>query len=514
MHHHRSAIFLDRDGMLIEDVGVLNNPDDIQLFPDTVDALRQLQKKYLLFVVTNQPGIADGLVTAGQVAEINKSLDGILSQEGVHVRRWYVCPHDRKDRCQCIKPNPEFLRQTAIEYNLDLGRCFVIGDHPHDILTGDTAGAYGLYLLTGHGHKHLEDLPPDKPVFHTIGDAAEWILKHPQAEKDISRAVHKGAKIIRRGGLVAFPTETVYGLGADVFNAVAVARIFEVKGRPLHNPLIVHVSDWRQIPPLVSHVSETAKRLMERFWPGPLTLVLQKSAIVPDIVTAGNPTVAIRMPANTWARKLIALSGKPIAAPSANAFGRTSPTTAGHVEDQLHGFYDVLIDGGACRVGVESTVLSLVEDTPLLLRHGGVSHEEIVEITKRVEIYRSQKKTGKRLESPGMMPAHYAPSTPLILVDDIDSYGRRSDVGVICFKSPSIHFQAPTAVLSPRGDMREAAINLYQAMRKLDRMGLSFIAVERIPNNGIGAAVNDRLSKASFQSMPSSLRPDTILRQE
>ena len=476
--------------------------------------MRQLQKKYLLFVVTNQPGIANGLVTTGQVSEINKSLDGILSHEGVHVRHWYVCPHDRKDRCQCIKPNPAFLRQAAIDYNLDLGQCFVIGDHPHDILTGDAVGAYGLYLLTGHGHKHLEELPPDKPVFHTIGDAAKWILKHPQAEKDISRAVHKGAKIIRRGGLVAFPTETVYGLGADAFNADAVARIFEVKKRPLHNPLIVHVSEQRQIKPLVTHISKTAEKLMERFWPGPLTLVLAKSAVVPDIVTAGNPTVAIRMPANTWARELIALSGKPIAAPSANAFGRTSPTTAQHVEDQLHGHYDVLIDGGACRVGVESTVLSLAGNTPLLLRAGGVSHEEIVEITKSVEIYRPQNKTGKRLESPGMMPTHYAPSTPLLLVDDINRYRQRSDVGLICFKNPSVHFQAPTAVLSPHGDIREAAVNLYQAMRKLDRMGLSFIAVERIPNNGIGAAVNNRLSKASLKSMPSSLRPDTILRQE
>lgn len=301
MHHHRSAIFLDRDGTLIEDAGVLSNPDDIRLFPDAVDALRQLQKKYLLFVVTNQPGIANGLLTAGQVAEINKSLDGILSQEGIHIRQWYVCPHARKDGCQCIKPNPAFLLQAAGDYDLDLRQSFVIGDHPHDVLTGEAVGAFGLYLLTGHGPKHLDELPQDKLIFHTLGDAARWILKHPNAERDIFHALEAGVEAILRGGLVAFPTETVYGLGADAFNAVAVARIFEVKGRPLHNPLIIHVSDRRQVQSLVAHLSETAKRLMERFWPGPLTLVFPKSSMVPDIVTAGNPTVAIRIPANIWA---------------------------------------------------------------------------------------------------------------------------------------------------------------------------------------------------------------------
>ncbi|MDP2854295.1 MAG: L-threonylcarbamoyladenylate synthase [Smithellaceae bacterium] len=502
MHHHKSAIFLDRDGTLIEDAGVLSNPEDIRLFPDTIDALRQLQKKYFLFVVTNQPGIANGLVTAGQVAEMNKSLDGILSQEGIHIRQWYVCPHARKDRCQCIKPNPEFLLQAAKDYDLDLRQSFVIGDHPHDVLTGEAVGAFGLYLLTGHGPKHLDELPQDKLIFHTLGNAAGWILKHPNAERDITCDIQLGAEAIRRGGLVAFPTETVYGLGADVFNTDAVARIFEVKQRPLHNPLIVHVSEQRQVKPLVTHISRTAEKLMERFWPGPLTLVLPKADIVPDIVTAGNPTVAVRMPANKWARELITRSQTPVAAPSANAFGRTSPTTARHVEDQLHGGYDVLIDGGACRVGIESTVLSLAGSTPLLLRPGGVSQEEIVEITKAIEIFHPQNKTGKRFESPGMMFSHYAPSTPLLLVDDVEPYANRSDVGVILFQNSAVCFQSPASVLSPSGNLREAAANLYQVMRKLDAMGLSLIVAQRVPNNGLGAAINDRLNKASLKSPP------------
>ena len=497
MNHHRSAIFLDRDGTLIEDVGVLSNSCDIRLYPDTVDALRQLQKKYLLFVVTNQPGIANGQVSASQVEAVNKTMDELLVKEGVRITQWYVCPHARGDGCQCIKPNPAFLLQASKDYQLDLNQSFMIGDHPHDVLTGDAAGAFGLYVLTGHGRQHFHELSPDRLAFHTIGDAAHWILQHPRAAQDMSHAVKIGAEAIRRGGLVAFPTETVYGLGADAFNPEAVARIFEVKRRPLHNPLIVHVSEQRQIQPLVTHISKTAKRLMERFWPGPLTLVLPKADIVPDIVTAGNPTVAVRMPANPWARELIALSGCPIAAPSANAFGRTSPTTARHVEDQLHGWYDILIDGGACRVGIESTVLSLVGDTPLLLRPGGVSQEEIVEITKAIEIFHPQNKAGKRFESPGMMSSHYAPATQLLLVDDVEPYANRPDVGVILFQNSAVCFQSPTYVLSPHGDLKEAAANLYQVMRKLDAMGLGLIVAQRAPNSGLGAAINDRLKKAA-----------------
>jgi len=205
------------------------------------------------------------------------------------------------------------------------------------------------------------------------------------------------------------------------------------------------------------------------------------------------------MPANRRARELIALSERPIAAPSANAFGRTSPTTTRHVEDQLHGLYDVLVDGGACRVGIESTVLSLVHERPLLLRPGGVSQEEIEEITGTVAVIHPQNKAGGSYESPGMLPAHYAPSTPLLLVDDVDGYAQRHDVGVIRTQNSAVSFSAPTAVLSQRGDLREAAANLYQAMRKLDDMGLSLIVAQRAPNSGLGVAINDRLHKASMK---------------
>ncbi|MHB1357870.1 MAG: HAD-IIIA family hydrolase, partial [Anaerolineae bacterium] len=243
MNNSRPAVFLDRDGTLIEDIGVLAAPDQIKLFPDTVAALSALQRKYLLFVVTNQPGIAEGAISADQVAIVNRTLGDLLSQKGIHIEKWYVCPHTRKDECQCIKPNPMFLLEAAKEYDLDLPRSFMIGDHPHDVLTGDTVGVYGLFLLTGHGRKHLGELPPEKLVFHSISDAAKWISSFPYHKTMLYNAVRAGADAIRRGGLVAFPTETVYGLGADASNPRSVARIFEVKNRPLHDPLIVHVSD-------------------------------------------------------------------------------------------------------------------------------------------------------------------------------------------------------------------------------------------------------------------------------
>lgn len=495
----RPAVFLDRDGTLIEEVGVVGNPQLICLFPDTIAALSALKRKYVLFVVTNQPGIAHGQVSARQVDRVNQHLAAVLKRHGVPIRKWYVCPHDRNEHCSCAKPNPTFLLKAAEEFNLSLRHSFFIGDHPSDAMTGDTVGTFGLFLLTGHGRKHLAELSPERLVFHTLLDAARWIADHPNHEADLRSAVREGADAIRRGGLVAFPTETVYGLGADASSPSAVARIFAAKNRPLHDPLIVHVSDKQQVRSLALKVPEQAEALMERFWPGPLTLVLPKSPRVPDIVTAGTPTVAVRMPANPWALELNRLAGTPIAAPSANRFGCTSPTTAEHVKDQLRGCYDILIDGGACRVGIESTVLSLIGSGPVLLRPGGVAREDIEAVIGPVQYGYPGKTGGDRSASPGMMPKHYAPSTPLVVVENIDSYSTRSDVGVILFGSRPCSFQGPVQYLSGDGDLTEAATNLYRVMRALDGMGLSLLVAQRVPNMGLGVAINDRLERAASQ---------------
>ncbi|NLB56514.1 MAG: threonylcarbamoyl-AMP synthase [Lentisphaerae bacterium] len=312
----------------------------------------------------------------------------------------------------------------------------------------------------------------------------------------MEKAVITWAEAIKAGKLVAFPTETVYGLGANALNPTAVAKIFEVKRRPLNDPLIVHLCSLDRIEGLVEDLPEAAEKLLDAFSPGPLTVVLRKSGIVPDIVTANNPTVAIRIPSNRIARNLIRASGLPIAAPSANLFGRSSPTSAEHVKAQLSGKYALLINGGACRVGVESTVVSFVSGAPVLLRQGGIEKERIEAVIGSV----SDWKAGgtQALESPGLTAKHYAPETPLIITENIQEFKDREDVGKLFFQRPAEDYSGPVLVLSEDGDLSEAAFNLYHFIRKIDELNLKFIVVEPAPDYGLGRAINDRLKKAAM----------------
>ncbi len=491
---HNFALFLDRDGTLIEDVGYLSDIKNISFIPGVFDALRVLQKRYTLFIVSNQSGIAKGLLTREQVDEVNRYINSILQKEGITIREWYICPHDRQDGCNCMKPAPGFLLQATEKHHIDLHTSYVIGDHPHDPATAEAVGAFGLYVLTGHGMRHLQEVTMDQLVFHNLPAAAQWILEHPQAKTSLAKDVHNAAAAIKNGKLSVFPTETVYGLGANALNPDAVAMIFEAKQRPLHDPLIVHVAEIAQVKEIVEQVPDKALQLMERFWPGPLTLVMPKSAQVPDIVTAGNATVAVRMPAHPLALQLIREAGVPVAGPSANLFGRTSPTTAQHVRNQLEGSSEALSEGGTCRVGVESTVLSLTGDTPIVLRAGGLAQEDIEAhigpVLKRTEM--SQQNDG-----PGMLPDHYAPMTPLELVDDIGEYKDSQNVGKLIFQNSDLSVEGTARVLSSRGDLKEAAINLYHAMQELDALGLDLIVAEHAPDHGLGRAINDRLQKAA-----------------
>jgi L-threonylcarbamoyladenylate synthase len=316
-------------------------------------------------------------------------------------------------------------------------------------------------------------------------------ISHP------SRSVMREATaIIRSGGIVAFPTETVYGLGADAFNPRAVARIFEAKNRPLFDPLIVHIADLSQMEALASSVDKRAGRLAGRFWPGPLTMVMPRSDRVPDIVTAGLDTVAIRMPDHLIALELIRLTGTPIAAPSANRFGYISPTKAVHVLDQLGERVDMIIDGGDCSVGVESTIIKLDEGRNIILRPGGVPVEEIEAVIGPVEMAAS---SGENPEAPGQLPSHYSPSIPVRLVDGIGSIDfSRADAGFLLYRKPG--FDVPfgrTEILSAAGDLQEAAANLFSALHRLDRMEISVIIAEPVPEQGLGIAIMDRLRKAS-----------------
>jgi L-threonylcarbamoyladenylate synthase len=309
-----------------------------------------------------------------------------------------------------------------------------------------------------------------------------------------NEAINLAASVIRRGGLVAFPTETVYGLGADALNEYAVAKIFDAKKRPKFDPLIVHIADTEWLYKLADKVDERAERLIERFWPGPLTLVLRRRKVVPDIVTAGLDTVAIRMPSHPVAIELIKRSRTPISAPSANLFGYISPTTAEHVERQLGDSVDIILDGGRCPVGVESTIISLVGEHPVLLRPGGLPIEEIEKVVGRVKI---REKHG-RIEAPGQLKKHYSPKTPVRIIRSLDEIEPGKDVGVLLFSKPDFKIEAGVIeILSEDGDLVEAAANLFSAMHRLDMSGVRIIYAQEVPDVGLGRAIMDRLRKAS-----------------
>ncbi len=311
----------------------------------------------------------------------------------------------------------------------------------------------------------------------------------PATPENLDRA----AALLRDGAVVAFPTETVYGLGANAFDPRAVARIFEIKARPAFDPLIVHVANDAMLARVVDRVSPQARALIEKFWPGPLTLVLRKRAEVPDLVTAGLPTVAVRMPANPVAHALIERANTPVAAPSANPFGYLSPTRAEHVARMLDERVDLIVDGGPSAHGIESTIVML-EPQPTLLRPGAIPTEAIEALIG--PLARELSDAAAPL-APGRLSQHYAPRTPIRIVDDPASVPRseRSDAALLAFRGPVPGYRA-TRVLSPSGDLREAAAHLFAYLHELDRSGVARIDAQRVPNTGVGIAIMDRLERA------------------
>ncbi|WP_422000216.1 L-threonylcarbamoyladenylate synthase [Reyranella sp.] len=306
--------------------------------------------------------------------------------------------------------------------------------------------------------------------------------------------VEEAARLIRDGGLVAFPTETVYGLGADATNERAVARIFEAKGRPHFNPLIAHVADAAAAREFVRWTA-LADRLAAAFWPGPLTLVLPRTEGSPIalLATAGLDTVAIRAPAHPVAQALIRAAGRPIAGPSANRSGTVSPTRAEHVADSLGARVDLILDGGPCAVGLESTVLDLTTPRPTLLRPGGATREAIEAVIGPVALSGAVPGGDAPRSSPGQLESHYAPSRPVRL----QAIDVAADEGLLAFGPAPPAGGRHTLNLSPAGDLGEAAANLFAMLRALDRPDVSRIAVMPIPETGLGLAINDRLRRAA-----------------
>ncbi len=308
-----------------------------------------------------------------------------------------------------------------------------------------------------------------------------------------AEAIREAAGALRSGRLVAFPTETVYGLGADATNGRAVAGIYAAKGRPQFNPLIVHVADAGEAARLAS-LSPLALKLADAFWPGALTMVLAKRADCPvaDLATAGLDTIAIRVPSHPIARALIAAAVVPIAAPSANRSGHVSPTTAAHVDADLGDQVAIILDDGPSPVGVESTVVDLSGAQPKLLRAGGVPTEAI-ETVLGAPLARATDMAGERPASPGQLASHYAPRAAVRL----DAAAARPGEALLAFGPTVPSHGGPTINLSPTGDLNEAAANLFAALRSLDATGVETIAIMPIPSSGLGEAINDRLRRAA-----------------
>jgi L-threonylcarbamoyladenylate synthase len=311
-----------------------------------------------------------------------------------------------------------------------------------------------------------------------------------------AEAISRAVELLRQGQVIGLPTETVYGLAGDGLNPAALARIFEVKQRPLFDPLILHLLDADKAFALAENVPEVARLLARRFWPGPLTLVLRKTEAVPDLATSGLPNVALRVPAHPVAQTLLRAFGGPLAAPSANRFGRISPTDAQAVRAELGDAVPLILDGGPCAVGLESTVLLLAEDQRVLLRAGGISLEEIEAVVGPVQ---HATPVDERPQAPGQLKHHYAPRKPLRIEWDLRDIEFRSDCGVLFFGNPEVTQAFPGVIeyLSPTGDLREAAANFFRALRKLDDdPRVRIIYAMALPSKGLGLAINERLERA------------------
>lgn len=310
--------------------------------------------------------------------------------------------------------------------------------------------------------------------------------------------IAKAKSCLELGGLVAIPTETVYGLAANALNVDSVAKIFKAKNRPSFDPLIVHTNSIDKIEQFVSNIPSEARLLANQFWPGPLTILLKKKSIIPDLVTSGLDSVAVRIPSHHLTLDLLAQLDFPLAAPSANPFGYVSPTSAQHVNQQLGDKVDYILDGGECSVGVESTIVSFIQDKPRVLRLGGLSVERIEMVIGKVEINQHSSSTPA---APGMLKSHYSPGKSIVLINEFDFQAVTdfSQIGALVLdKALDSLPEENQIILSKSGDLDEAARNLFSALRLLDQKpNINTILTEFVPNEGLGRAINDRIKRAT-----------------
>jgi L-threonylcarbamoyladenylate synthase len=314
----------------------------------------------------------------------------------------------------------------------------------------------------------------------------------------ISNNISKAVKILNNEDIVAIPTETVYGLAGNIYSVKAIRKIFEVKQRPLFNPLIVHLHSVEQLDEIVSDIPPKAQLLADAFWPGSLTLVLKKKATIPDIITAGKETVAVRIPNHPITLKLLKKLSFPLAAPSANPFNRISPTKALHVESYFKSSIQMVLEGGECKNGLESTIIGFENNEPILYRLGAISTEEIENVVGKINIKTREEKTPN---APGMLAKHYSPKTKTYLVNDIDTFitdYEDKTIGLVSFSEAITASNVKhVEILSKSRDLKEAASNLYSSLHILDHLDLDMIVAQRFPDIGLGKSINDRLERAA-----------------
>ncbi|MBR6318397.1 MAG: threonylcarbamoyl-AMP synthase [Fibrobacter sp.] len=314
-------------------------------------------------------------------------------------------------------------------------------------------------------------------------------------------SVSEAARLLKEGEVVAIPTETVYGLAGNAFEPKALAKIFAAKERPTFDPLIVHIADIDQLADIAKDIPDEAYKLAEAYWPGPMTIILPKKDCIPDLCTSGLPSVAVRFPSHPIAQAIIKESGLPLAAPSANLFKHVSPTTAEHVAAQLADRIAGIVDGGACSVGVESSIISLAGETPTVLRPGAITPEMFSKVIGNVTVKESTSKPGQAMQAPGQCDTHYRPQVPLYFGEIPEGYKLPARTVRIAFGKQAGAIPA-TVNLSESGDMTEATSKLYAYMHDLDKPEYDLILVDPIPNTGVGMALNDRLKRASVKVLP------------
>ena len=322
-----------------------------------------------------------------------------------------------------------------------------------------------------------------------------WVMKFPPWT-----SVSEAARLLKEGEVVAIPTETVYGLAGNAFEPKALAKIFAAKERPTFDPLIVHIADIAQLTDIAKDIPDSAYKLAEAYWPGPMTIILPKKDCIPDLCTSALPSVAVRFPSHPIAQAIIKESGLPLAAPSANLFKHVSPTTAEHVAAQLADRIAGIVDGGPCSVGVESSIISLVGE-PTVMRPGAITPEMFKAILGEVKIKESTSKPGQPMLAPGQCDTHYRPQVPLYYGEVPAGYTLPEHTVRIAFGTQAGPIPA-TVNLSATGDMVEATSKLYAFMHDLDKSEYDLILVDPIPNTGVGMALNDRLKRASIKSLP------------